>query len=128
MADAHSTPRERGRSARRGRDVNRTLRAQDRPRSQVGSSARRARRAGESRPLRSTEIVCELEQMALTLGIVYSTCVVAELALQGQKADRDMDVLAALRHHVSRPVIREVERLLALAAALRRRRARFAAT
>ncbi len=97
MADAHSTRRE-----------------------QAGSARREAREAGGSKRLRSTQIAGELEQMALTLTVVYSTCVVAELALQGQKADRDMDVLATLRHHVSRPVSREIERLSALAAELRK--------
>jgi hypothetical protein len=37
--------------------------------------------------------------------------VTAELALQGQNADHDRDILAMLRIHVSEPVSRQVEKL-----------------
>ena len=42
----------------------------------------------------------------------------AELALAGQNADRDRDILTALRMHVSEPVSRQVERLDLLVAEL----------
>jgi hypothetical protein len=37
--------------------------------------------------------------------------VTAELALEGQNADRDRDILIALRMQVSEPVSRQVEKL-----------------
>jgi len=37
--------------------------------------------------------------------------VTAELALQGQNADRDRDILTALRMQVSEPVSRQIEKL-----------------
>jgi hypothetical protein len=45
------------------------------------------------------------------LGVIYSACVTAELALEGQNADRDRDILTALRMHVSGPVSRQIEKL-----------------
>jgi hypothetical protein len=37
--------------------------------------------------------------------------VTAELALEGQNADRDRDILMALRMQVSEPISRQVEKL-----------------
>jgi hypothetical protein len=37
--------------------------------------------------------------------------VTAELALEGQNADHDRDILAMLRMHVSEPMSRQVEKL-----------------
>jgi hypothetical protein len=44
--------------------------------------------------------------------------VTAELALEGQNADRDRDILTAWRMHVSEPVSRQVEKLDLLVAEL----------
>jgi hypothetical protein len=112
MAEVHSTRREAGLLAGK-RGKSRTSRSHARPNAIRPNASRRAR------PSQSAEMVSEIEQMALVLRIAYSTCVVAELALQGQNADCDPDVLAALRHHVSEPVSRQAERLSALASKLR---------
>jgi hypothetical protein len=66
----------------------------------------------------------ELREIAFRLKGVYATCVTAELALQGQNAEQDHDILLALRLHVSEPVSRQVERLEALLASMARTHAR----
>jgi hypothetical protein len=45
------------------------------------------------------------------LSVIYSCCVTAELALEGQNADRDRDIPTALRAQVSELVGRQVEKL-----------------
>jgi uncharacterized protein YdaL len=45
------------------------------------------------------------------LSVIYSNCVTAQLALEGQNADRDRDILTVLRMHVAEPVSRQVEKL-----------------
>src|SRR5438128_1593277 len=94
------------------------------------SEARRARyrrsprlRTGERssalrRPLNNLKLITQLRETAQLLRVVYSTCVTAELALQGQNADHDGDILRALRMHVSAPVSRQADRLDALLAEL----------
>ena len=88
-----------------------------RVRSRQGSRANRPRPSGHNHS-RYVEIVRELQEMMFVLRLAYSTCIVAELALQGQNADQDRDVVATLRHNVSEPVSRQVERLSALTAKL----------
>jgi hypothetical protein len=57
------------------------------------------------------QLIAQLREVSRLLTVIYSTCVTAELALQGQNADRDCDILAMLRIHVSEPVSRQVEKL-----------------
>jgi hypothetical protein len=59
----------------------------------------------------SAQLISQLREVSRLLNVIYSCCVTAELALEGQNADRDRDILAALRMHVSAPVSRQVERL-----------------
>jgi hypothetical protein len=59
----------------------------------------------------SVQLIAQLREVSRLLTVIYSTCVTAELALQGQNADRDCDILAMLRIHVSEPVSRQVEKL-----------------
>jgi hypothetical protein len=59
----------------------------------------------------STQLISELREVSRLLTVIYSTCVTAELALQGQNADCDRDIFAMLRMHVSGPVSRQVEKL-----------------
>ncbi|HKT74185.1 MAG TPA: hypothetical protein VJQ47_14945, partial [Steroidobacteraceae bacterium] len=56
-------------------------------------------------------IISEVREIADQLKCVYATCVTAQLALQGQSAEQDHEILLALRLHVSEPVSRQVERL-----------------
>jgi hypothetical protein len=59
----------------------------------------------------SAQLISQLRELSRLLTVIYSTCVTAELALQGQNADHDRDILAMLRIHVSEPVSRQVEKL-----------------
>ena len=59
----------------------------------------------------SVQLIAQLREVSRLLTVIYSTCVTAELALQGQNADHDRDVLAMLRIHVSEPVSRQVDKL-----------------
>ena len=59
----------------------------------------------------SAQLISQLREVSQLLGVIYSACVTAELALEGQNADRDRDILTALRVHVSEPVSRQVEKL-----------------
>ena len=70
------------------------------------------------RPRSSGELATQLREVSRLLTVIYSTCVTAELALQGQNADHDRDILAMLRIHVSEPVSRQVEKLESLVAEL----------
>ncbi len=62
----------------------------------------------------SVQLIAQLREVSRLLTVIYSTCVTAELALQGQNADHDRDILAMLRIHVSEPVSRQVEKLESL--------------
>jgi hypothetical protein len=55
--------------------------------------------------------IVELQQIARALGGVYSSCVTAQLALQGQNAEQDRDIMWTLRMQVSEPVSRQLETL-----------------
>jgi hypothetical protein len=56
-------------------------------------------------------LISQLREVSRLLTVIYSTCVTVELALEGQNADHDRDILAMLRMHVSEPVSRQVEKL-----------------
>jgi hypothetical protein len=109
MAGAHST-RRKAKSSRLGsRDRHRNgnrLRTQRRKASLVRSrsTAPRLRHS-------SAQLISQLREVSRILSVIYSSCVTAELALEGQNADRDRDILTELRMHVSEPVSRQVERL-----------------
>jgi hypothetical protein len=112
MADVHST-RRKVKSSRLGslgrhRDGNR-LRIQ-RQKASLGRSHRYRSTAPGVRHS-SAQLISQLREVSRLLGVIYSCCVTAELALEGQNADRDRDILTALRMHVSEPVSRQVERL-----------------
>ena len=84
------------------------------PRSRHGTSSRPRwinRPSMSRRCPHNTELITQLREMAQLLRAVYSACVTAELALQGQNADHDHDILRTLRMHVSEPVSRQVEKL-----------------
>jgi hypothetical protein len=78
-----------------------------------GSLVRSQRRRSTAPVLRhsSAQLISELREVSRVLSVIYSSCVTAELALAGQNADRDRDILIALRMHVSEPVSRQVEKL-----------------
>jgi hypothetical protein len=75
---------------------------------QKGSLARSYRYRSTEPRLRhlSAQLISELREVSRLLGVIYSSCVTPELALEGQNADRDCDILAMLRMHVSEPVSR----------------------
>jgi hypothetical protein len=118
MAERHSTRPKAGLSARRHNAPKRH------PTRRGITSNRSARSRPSKRPstivraVAKRELASELHGIARLLGVVYSTCVTAELALQGQNADQDHDILSALRVHVSEPVSRQIEKLDSIAAAL----------
>lgn len=56
-------------------------------------------------------MIFQLREISRALSVVYSCCVTAELTLEGQNADRDRDILTALRMQVSERVSRQVEKL-----------------
>jgi hypothetical protein len=60
------------------------------------------------------QLISQLREISRLLSVIYSTCVTAELALHGQNADLDRDVLIALRMHVSEPISRLEEMLSSL--------------
>ena len=70
------------------------------------------------RPTNSVQLIATLREVSRLLTVTYSTCVTAELALQGQNADHDRDIVAMLRIHVSEPIGRQVEKLDSLVAEL----------
>jgi hypothetical protein len=119
MADTHSTPHKAGVSERRRVGSSPRSRSSDQPRSHTPRRANRSRRQDKSGPPRWTKIVGELEDMTRRLRIAYSTCVAAQLALKGQGADQDLDVLATLQQHVSDPISRQCDRLSVLVLGLR---------
>ena len=107
MAELHST-RRKAKSAR--------LQSVDRRRSVERPELQR-QRASLSRsslsygPTTSVQLAAQLREVSRLLTVIYSTCVTAELAFQWHSADRDRDILAMLRIHVSEPVSRQVEKL-----------------
>jgi hypothetical protein len=64
------------------------------------------------------ELALRLKEIARTLNVIYSTCVTAQMALKGQNAEQDSDVLAMLRVNVADPVSRQAERLDSIARSL----------
>jgi hypothetical protein len=112
MAEAHST-RRKAKSSRLGpldlrRDGKRL-----RIHRQKASLARSHKYRSTAPTLRqsSAQLISQLREVSRLLSVIYSSCVTAELALEGQNADRDRDILRVLRMHVSEPVSRQVERL-----------------
>jgi hypothetical protein len=103
-ASASTAPR---RHAPKGHLSNKSLR----PRSAKAPSAPECAVANR-------ELASQVHGIARLLRVVYSTCVTAELALQGQNGDQDQDILCALRMNVTEPVSRQVEKLDSLAVAL----------
>src|ERR1700742_4242387 len=90
------------------------LRSVDRPRIKKGSGLHRQRASlslssftngGKT----SVQLKALLREVSRLLTGIYSTCVIAELALQRQNAGHD--VLAILRLHVSEPLSRQIENL-----------------
>lgn len=59
-----------------------------------------------------------LRGIADGLSLTYSTCVIAQRALQSQNADEDMEIADCLRHCVAAPLARSVEDLRHLAQSL----------
>jgi hypothetical protein len=119
MAEAHSTRRKAKSSQLESldhhRDGNRLQK-----RRQKASLARPHRYRSTAPRLRhsSAQLISQLREVSRLLSVIYSCCVTAELALEGQNADRDRDILTALRMHVSEPVSRQVEKLDLLVAEL----------
>ena len=66
----------------------------------------------------SAQLITHLRDVSRLLTVTYSSCVTAQLALQGQNADHDRDIHAMLRVHVSEPLSRQVEKLDSLVAEL----------
>jgi hypothetical protein len=119
MADTHSTRHTAGVSEHHRVGGGHRSRSSDQSRSDANRRASRSRRRDNISPPRWSEIVGELEDMTQRLRMAYSTCVVAQLALKGQNADQDLDVLATLRQHVADPISRQCDRLSALISGLR---------
>jgi hypothetical protein len=112
MARPHSIRRERASSARPPNPVRTPVSEARRARHRRSSRLRTGERSSAlQRPLNNLKLIAQLRETAELLRVVYSTCVTAELALQGQNADQDGDILRALRMHVSAPVSRQAERL-----------------
>ena len=112
MAGVHST-RRKAKSSRLGsldrhRDGGRPC-TQRRKGSLARSSGHRSTAPGLRHS--SAQLISQLREVSRVLSVIYSCCVTAELALEGQNADRDRDILTALRMQVSEPVSRQVERL-----------------
>ena len=119
MAEAHSH-RRKAKSSRLGsldrhRDGNR--RRRQRQKASLGRSYRYRSTAPRLRRS-NAQLISQLREVSRLLSVIYSSCVTAELALEGQNADRDRDILTALRMHVSEPVSRQVEKLDLLVAEL----------
>ena len=98
MAELHSTHRKAQSSRLRSVDQRWSV---ERP----GLHRQRASRPSfVNGPTTSAQLIAQLREVSRLLSVIYSTCVTAELALQGQNADRDRDILAMLRIHVSEPL------------------------
>jgi hypothetical protein len=107
MAEVHST-RRKAKSSRLGsldrRRDGKRLHIQRQKGSLARSYGHRSTGPGLGRS--SVQLISQLREVSRLLGVIYSSCVTAELALEGQNADRDRDILATLRMHVSEPVSR----------------------
>ena len=75
-------------------------------------------KADSAHKTRMPQIATELHSVIQALRLVYSACVMTELALQGQNADRDREISMTLRHAVGDGVSREADRLTEIAARL----------
>ena len=112
MAGAHST-RHKAKSSQLGSLDRRRGGKCLRIHRQKASLARSHRYRSTAPRLRhsSAQLISQLREVSRLLSVIYSCCVTAELALEGQNADRDRDILMALRMQVSEPVSRQVEKL-----------------
>ncbi len=110
MAELHSTRRKAKSSRLRSVDRRRSV---ERPGLQR-PSASMSIPSFMNEATTSAQLIAQLREVSRLLTVIYSTCVTAELALQGQNADHDRDILAMLRIHVSEPVSRQVEKLESL--------------
>jgi hypothetical protein len=110
MAELHSTRRKAKSSRLRSADHRRSA---ERPELH-SQSASMSRSSLINQATTSVQLIAQLREVSRLLTVIYSTCVTAELALEGQNADRDRDILAMLRIHVSEPVSRQVEKLESL--------------
>ena len=112
MAEVHST-RRKAKSSRLGsvdrRREGKRRHIQGQKGSWAGSYSYRS--TGARLRSSSAQLISQLREVSRFLGVIYSSCVTAELALEGQNADRDRDILVALRMQVSEPVSRQVEKL-----------------
>jgi hypothetical protein len=115
MARPHSTRRKAESSARPSNRLRNAAPAAIRARYRRSSRLRTGSRPSPLRRLSGNlQLIDQLRDLARLLRGVYSTCVTAELALRGQNADQDADIVCALRAHVSAPVSRQVEKIDAL--------------
>jgi hypothetical protein len=112
MAEAHNT-RRKAKSSRLGAADRHRGGGRPRIQRRKGSLARLSGHRSTALGLRhsSVQLISQLREISRALSVVYSCCVTAELALEGQNADRDRDILIALRMQVSEPVSRQVEKL-----------------
>src|SRR5258708_271138 len=110
MAELHSTRRRAKSSRLRSVDSRRNVERPEIHRQRASMS----RSSFINEATTSVQLIAQLREVSRVLTVIYSTCVTAELALQGQNADRDRDILAMLRIHVSEPVSRQVEKLESL--------------
>ena len=101
MAESHSTRRKAKSSRHRSVDLRRSV-----------------ERPGFHPSTTSVQLIAQLRDVSRLLTVIYSSCVTAQLALQGQNADHDRDIHAVLRIHVSEPLSRQVEKLDLLVAEL----------
>ena len=120
MANPHSTRRRAGPTERARRGASAAPTAPGGllsvARSEGGQQGQATRMDASRRP----DLARQLDEVVWRLRVVYSTCVVAQLALAEQNAGQDRDILAVLRNHVSDAVSRQAEKLSALAANLGR--------
>jgi hypothetical protein len=115
MAEPHSARRNAKTSRLRPGDHRRSAKRLQ-MQTQMASSTRSSRHRSTRASLAHSDVhlISQLREVSQLLSVIYSTCVTAELALQGQHADRDRDILITLRMHVSEPVSRQVENLSSL--------------
>jgi hypothetical protein len=118
MAEKHFTQRNAGSSARPPAARKRPAKGRRTPSSATSSRGSSRRPAKANSTTQSRDLASSLRDIASALNTVYSTCVTAQLALKGQNADQDYDILAALRMNVTEPVSRQVERLNSIAQSL----------
>jgi hypothetical protein len=116
MATLHSTRRKAESGARRGK----------RHEVQVAAVRRRSgaapRRRSVNPPSGSTStawtpaLLAQLRDIVLRLELIYSTCVTAQLALEGQNSEQDHDIARCLRLGVSESAATQLERIEAIIA------------